>query len=371
MRNIPGDTMTARDRILATMNGDDVDRVPIFELVQHNELLESVTGERVTPKNGLDLLCAVLSQYVDMTRGVGPPIEDVVWQDDEGFVYRSEWWTTWILERPFSNEKEACDYIRKCIDRLAEMSKDSVYTFFGELNVGTQNVEDPIEAYRNLQAKLDNVLLLPTESPVGLDVAYHRLGMELFTYAYAQEPELVSEWLEALNKHEVERVDRSANAKVAPVALVHADLACKNGPMFSPEFLRREFFPRLDRLVRAWHERGVKVIFHSDGDYLMLLDNFEHAGVDGVNPIEKLEGKDHLKETRDGWPDFTLMGGIDSSNLLPYGTKEEVENAVKCALDAAKPGGRYILGSTTEIHPACKSQNVLAMWDAALAYGRY
>jgi uroporphyrinogen-III decarboxylase len=56
--------------------------------------------------------------------------------------------------------------------------------------------------------------------------------------------------------------------------------------------------------------------------------------------------------------------------MLPYGTKDEVRAAVKHALDITKPGGKYILGSTTELHPACNLDNILAMWDAAFEYGR-
>jgi uroporphyrinogen-III decarboxylase len=140
--------------------------------------------------------------------------------------------------------------------------------------------------------------------------------------------------------------------------------------MFSPAFLRLEFFPRLRGLVDAWHAHGVKVIFHSDGDYRALLDDVQGAGVDGVNPVEKLERADHLRETRAGWPGLAMVGGIDCSNLLPFGTPDEVRAAVRHALEVTRPGGRYVLGSTTELHPACDLRNILTMWDAALEYGR-
>jgi len=371
MRRLPHDTMTARERVLATINGQPTDRVPLFEMIHHKDLLRHVTGKKLTPDNGLDLLCETLRQCVDVTRGVSAPGKDATWRDDERFLYQSEWWTVWLIERPFNDVNGACEFMRRNIEKLHTIPKDSMYSFYGQGDVWTHDAADPNEEYRQLQEKLENVLLFPSESPVGLDIAYFRLGMELFTYCYAENPALVSQWLDALNLHEVERVHRCANAELAPVALVYTDLADKNGPMFSPDFLRREFFPRLKRLVDAWHSHGVKVIYHSDGDYLMLLDDYAAAGVDGINPIEKLQRKDNLEESRRGWPQFTLMGGIDSSNLLPYGSRDEVEAAVKHAFDITKPGGRYIFGSTTELHPACQLDNILTMWDAALKYGAY
>jgi uroporphyrinogen-III decarboxylase len=369
----PGDTMTARERILGALNGTPVDRVPIFDIIQHIELCEHVTGQKVTPQNGLDLLLATIGECLDMTRGVAalaPPAPDKVWQDDEGFVYRAEWWTQWIVERPFVDTRGYLEYVRRLLDQLADLPADSLYTFFGRHDVWARDSEDPQDHYRRLQERLGDVLLLPSESPVGLDTAYHRAGLEQFVYGYAEEPELVSQLLEALYQHEVRRVHRCADAALAPVALVYADLANKHGPMFSPAFLRLEFFPRLRGLVDAWHAHGVKVIFHSDGDYRALLDDVQGAGVDGVNPVEKLERADHLRETRAGWPGLAMVGGIDCSNLLPFGTPDEVRAAVRHALEVTRPGGRYVLGSTTELHPACDLRNILTMWDAALEYGR-
>ena len=365
--------MTARERFMNTVEGKPTDRVPIFDMVQHRELMEHVTGQKLTLENGMELLLATIRECLDATRGICPPMPERTWKDDDGFVYRGEWWTTWLIERPFSDTKGVREFIRKEIDRLQDSLGNQMVTFAGRGDVWGRDEEhaiDPNADYKRLQEKLGNVVLFPSESPVGLDTAYHRAGMDLFCYAYAEDPELVSLWLDALNLHEVQRVHRCADANVAPVALVYSDFADKNGPMFSPDFLRREFFPRLKRLVDAWHDHGVKCIFHSDGDYVCLLDDFRMAGVDGINPIEPLESKDHLKATREAYAEFAIMGGIDCSNLLPYGSKEEVVAAVKHAYDITKPGGRYILGSSTELHPACRLDNILTMWDAALEFGR-
>ncbi len=367
------DTMTARERVLGTIAGTPVDRVPIFDLIQHNELCELVTGQKLTLENGLDLLLATVHQCLDMTRGVmalSPPVPERVWRDEEGFTYQAEWWTQWIVDRPFKDTQGYLEYVRRLLDWLPALPESTMYTFFGAADVWARGSDDPNADYRRLQERLENVVLMPCESPVGLDTAYHRAGMETFIYAYAEQPELISRLLEELNQLEVRRVHRYADAELAPVALVYADLADKNGPMFSPAFLRREFFPRLKRLVEAWHSHGVKVIYHSDGDFRMLMKDFSDAGIDGVNPIETLPKGDHLREVREAYPHLTMVGGIDCSNLLAYGTKDEVRAAVKHALDVTRPGGRYILGSTTELHPACDLGNVLTMWQAALEYGR-
>jgi uroporphyrinogen-III decarboxylase len=71
------------------------------------------------------------------------------------------------------------------------------------------------------------------------------------------------------------------------------------------------------------------------------------------------------------YPDWILMGGIDVSQLLPFGTQSEVRDAVRRTIDEAGISGRLWIGSTTEIHPAAKLENVLAMWDEIERWGYY
>jgi hypothetical protein len=132
----------------------------------------------VTLENGLELVLETIRECLDATRGISPPVEERVWQDGEGFVYKAEWWTLWIIERPFQDTREYLEYVRRHLDRLANAPENSMFTFYGQGDVWARDAVDPNEEYRKLQDKLDNVVLFPSESPVGLDTAYHRAGME-------------------------------------------------------------------------------------------------------------------------------------------------------------------------------------------------
>ena len=108
----------------------------------------------------------------------------------------------------------------------------------------------------------------------------------------------------------------------------------------------------------------------SDGNLWGVLDDFKAAGIDGLNPLEPLVGM-YAGEVRKGYPDWVLMGGIDASQLLPFATAEEVRATVRRTIDEAGARGRLWLGSSTEIHPAAKLENVLAMWDEIERCGYY
>jgi uroporphyrinogen decarboxylase len=66
-----------------------------------------------------------------------------------------------------------------------------------------------------------------------------------------------------------------------------------------------------------------------------------------------------------------VVGNIDCSFLLPFGTEEEVEKTVMETIQAAAPGGGYIMSSSNTIHPGVKAENYIAMVRAAKKYGKY
>ena len=363
MRKLPNDRTTARQRVECALHGELPDRVPIFDLIQHVPLIEYVTGEKLTPQNGLDLLCRTIGECLDITRGIAPPAEEKVIRHPDGFVYKQEWWTTWLIERPFSDVAGLLDYIPRNIEELHNRQRGEMFTFAGKSNVWGASSKSPREQYLELQEKVgENTVIFPNESPVGLDTAHVRAGLDLFSYAYAENPQLVSDWLEALNWAEIQRVHETADPALSPVALVFADIASTEALMFSPAFLRKEFFPRLAKLVNAWHEHGIKVIYHSDGNLWRVLEDFRQAGISGLNPLEPLS-KMYAGDIHRAFPDWVLMGGIDASQLLPFAAPKEVRAAVRRTLCDAGRTGRLWIGSTTEIHPAAKLENVLAMWD--------
>ena len=371
MRKLSRDRMTARQRIECTLRGEIPDRVPVFDLIQHLPLIEYVTGEKLTLKNGLDLLCKTIGDRLDITRGISAPAEEKTFTNDDGFVYKQEWWTTWLIDRPFHDVAGLLEYIPRAIDELHNRKFGDMFTFDGKGNVWGASSKSPREQYLELQEKVgENTVIFPNESPVGLDTAHIRAGLDLFAYAYAENPELVSEWLEALNWAEIQHVHEWADPKLSPVALVYSDIAGTTELMFSPTFLRTEFFPRLTKLVAAWHEHGIKVIYHSDGNLWAVLDDFRNAGIDGINPLEPLSTM-YAGDVHKAYPQWVLMGGIDVSQLLPFGTEAEVRSTVRKTIADAGATGRLWIGSSTEIHPAAKLENVLAMWNEIEQCGYY
>jgi hypothetical protein len=157
----------------------------------------------------------------------------------------------------------------------------------------------------------------------------------------------------------------------AEVLAIGDDVAYKKNLMISPKMWADFVQPLATTIVNAIHKKGGLVFMHSDGYITPLIDLIIKTGYDGLQSLEPLAGV-NLGEVKEKYGDrLGLIGGIDTSQLLPFGDEKDVENAVKQAIRAAAKGGGYAVGPCTEIHWKCKPENVLAMIKYARKYGKY
>jgi len=195
-------------------------------------------------------------------------------------------------------------------------------------------------------------------------------GFENLLMDFLLDPEFAHELMDKVLAMSL-RVARNAIRAGADAIVIADDYAGNQGPFFSPAVAREFVIPRLKRMVDAIHEEGGRVIKHSDGNLLPILDQIVAAGVDGLNPIEPLAGMQIGDMKKRYGARLCLIGNIDCGHLLPHGTVEEVEAAVKDCIAQAGSGGGLILSSSNSIHSSVNPANYLAMIQAARKFGCY
>ena len=67
---------------------------------------------------------------------------------------------------------------------------------------------------------------------------------------------------------------------------------------------------------------------------------------------------------------WCIIGNIDSSRTLPYGTPGEVAAEVRGAIDIAAPGGGFVLASDHSLHDGIPIENIVTMFRVGAEYGR-
>ncbi|MCX7706328.1 MAG: hypothetical protein N2115_08790 [bacterium] len=359
------DKMTKRERVERTMNFQDTDRVPIYDLLRCDAAFEYFSGEKLPPLSKdpdteeklLKIVGKAVNTLLDMTRSVGfGPLVEEDFEDEYGFIHHSSpvEKTSWIKKKPFSDEKGAAEFLKKWIQKINDFTQ--------QINSHPSEYRKSYhENFLKTQSLIGDTVKLFAQHGTGLDDVRVRLGFELFTFVYADQPGLVSEFLEEYTKMNVIICHAIADKRLSPCVLTYGDIACKNRLLHSPAFLRKEFFPRLKKLNDAWHEHGFKCLFHSDGYLMDVMDDLIDAGIDGLNPIETVAGMS-IKEMKQKYGNrIFLAGGIDMSQLLAFGDTERVKEVCRNAIKEAGPG--YFIGSTTELDNSTKLENIIALYQ--------
>jgi len=225
--------------------------------------------------------------------------------------------------------------------------------------------------YRKINKKYgDKIFIMITTDFAGIfESASQGMGLDFFSRSVVKNPGWIKDVFETLADFNIAVFNAYMDAG-AEVLIEAGDLAYKDRPMMSPKTFDALLMPAYKRVVESVHQRGQKIVLHSDGQITPLLDFAMNCGFDGLHSLEPSAGVDLGVVKEKVGNKMCLMGNIDTGHVLTHGSKQDVENAVKHAIKTAAPGGGFIL-SAANMHPAVKVQNLKWMVEAAKKFGNY
>jgi len=354
--------MTKRERVLAAFDHQETDRVPLYDLMLNDDCIEYFTGFYPPyGEEGARLQAQAVNHMLDMARGVGvgprqPPTD---FTEDPALLEYARYSSLTYRRNPIASYEDAVAWVKEQIQQLSKWRENI------NLQQAKENTRLRFEKLYSWMGE-DHVVCCLHQSGVGLDDIRGRVGIEYFSYLCADDPGLASEYLELRTEQEVAIVHAIANLQISPWALTYGDIGMKDKLLHSPDWLRREFFPRLKRINDAYHEHEIRCLFHSDGYIMEVMPDLIETGIDGINPIETVAGMDVGEVYRLYGDQIFLTGGIDMSQLLSNGTPDEVREVCHKTIEEAPTG--YFMGSTTEIDNSSRLENVLAMIEVSWGY---
>jgi uroporphyrinogen decarboxylase len=343
------------DRIMKAASFEEPDRVPIWDFLDNRAVVAHFApGET-------DLLQANVKTYhglgIDLCRGFGSSFGD----EDEGRETADANGT--VRSRVSGKTSWA---VRRAIRALEEIGKFEISPLREEWvrDVWAADVRKAQEAFA------PRTMYVPGAG-CGFHGTYDLMGLTLFSYAVHDAADDLARLFERQSQNSALIARVAAELRLCPLFFIGDDIAYKNKLMFSPQLLRRAFIPMLEAMCKPLKAAGIKVIYHSDGDVTPIVDDLIAAGIDGLNPIEPLAGMDIGFLKKKYRNRLILVGNVDCSQVLPLGTPEDIERAVKECLRAAAPGGGHFIGSSSEVTPSTPLENVLAFYRAIHEWGTY
>lgn len=129
------------------------------------------------------------------------------------------------------------------------------------------------------------------------------------------------------------------------------DVSSSAGPFMGPALYEQIFLPALRRMVKTYKAAGARrIMHHSDGNVMPLLDMWIDAGVEAINPLEFRCGVDAVKVREKYGSKLICVGGLDNAAILPSGDRAQVRDHILYLLRGAahdprtgQPGG-FVIG---------------------------
>ena len=197
-------------------------------------------------------------------------------------------------------------------------------------------------------------------------------GTEQMLMDFAADEEIAEYVLFKLNEFASKHVYRLLEAAdgLIDITEVTDDFGCQHGLLMSTEMINRYLGKYYDTNVAMGKSFGAKIFHHDDGAIQSLVPWIVDKGCDILNPLQwHLPGWDlHILKQQHG-KHLCFHGGIDNQDVLAFKGPEAVKKEVKACIDALysdKTG--YILAPCHNLQAITPIENVLTMYEYAKEY---
>ena len=408
--------MNSRERVLAAINYQEPDRVPIDFGGHRSSGISAIAYAKLKKALGITSGDIYVYDMIQQLAIVELPVLDAIGADvvemGRGFMLDDKEWKPWVLpdgtlckipvyinvekrgedsylisddDLDLGIQKKGCLYFEQIhwplADRpiedddfsdLQEVLKCSMWTGAttpgGHLPLTKAGLKSLTTGAKALRESTDRAIVgLFGGSMFEIPQFLYRMD-NYFTYM-ALYPEACIRLSEKLCQLHLSNLEKWLGA-VAPyidVILFSDDLGGQNGPLISPTMYRRYHKPYHKKLWRHVKELAphVKIQLHCCGGIEPLLEDLIDAGLEIANPVQitcRGMNAGSLKATYGQRLTF-WGGGCDTQYLLPRATPKEVAKHVKEQIAILSPGGGFVFQQVHNILADVPPENIVAMFE--------
>jgi len=338
--------MNCKQRIMAALRGDPVDRVPVFIMSRQYAMkrknlsfktcLEDFSGEKYANAQAEAFALYGYDGVMDL----------------EGVSAESEAFGCELSK----SENESPTVISPRIQHYDELEQLEIPDF--EKSSVLQRQFNVIKALRRLVAE---------DVPI---------------YANVQCPFRSAAMLRGLNNFLLDLIENAPDVHAllevtTLMAILYgkrlieagADILMPSNPLGSGNIISKQHyekfvFPYEKRMVDSFRETGIPTILHICGKTQDRLCLIADTGYDGVS-VDSIIDLDQAG--RDVGNKICLVGNLDVFQPLRNGTPQDVTKGALECIKAKNSGGGFMLSGSCEIIPDTPEQNLIALIEAARA----
>jgi uroporphyrinogen decarboxylase len=405
--------MTPRERVLAALNHEEPDRVPIDFSGHRSSGIAAIAYARLRKALGLperpirvydpiqqlaivddDVLDRFHVDTIELGRGFALEAEHWVdWTLPDGTPCRMPKWAAperqpgaWVVRsqsgRVIGRMPDGALYFEQAywpfldadnLDRIPEALDETIWCAVrsppGPLAAGPEGEKLLADGARRLRARTDRAIIGLFGGNL-LEMGQFLYRIDNFLMLLAGNPKRAHEFLDRIVEIHLANLERFLRAVGDSIDIIvfGDDLGSQRGPQLSPAMNQEFFKPRHARMWRRAKElANVKVMLHCCGGVRPLLPHLIEAGLDAINPVQiSCTGMEARGLKADFGRQITFWGGgCDTHLVLARGTPAEVRDHVREQIAILRPGGGFVFQQVHNILADVPPENVVAMFDAA------
>jgi uroporphyrinogen decarboxylase len=344
--------MNSRERVFATLDHKQADRVPIAEMWIDPKIARSILPGASSPNDLAEYLDLDLVTVATMIYDEG----EVEWVDRERGIFRDKWGALQHLTQEAVPVPMPPARIESAEDLARYRPPDPA--------------RSPVLAkIRDLKRRYPDKAVAVVGESGWAPAVFMRGGIEHLLLDFGMRPSFAKDLMAVGAAYYAELFPLAVEAG-ADIIFLGDDYCDTKGPMMSPKMFRDLILPNDTAVVASIKKAGAYCIKHIDGDIRKIMDPLVETGLDCLGPLQDVPGME-MDKIFDRYPGrISVMGNV-SVDLLSRGTEDEVVRATKNLLSTVSARGPHILSSGNTITSSVNPANYVAMVKTAKDLGMY
>jgi hypothetical protein len=287
--------MNTRERFVAVMNFQPVDRLPMIESYWW--------WDKTATRWHAEGLPQELTEHTEIARWFGLDTHRIFWISPRSGFRRPPGRTR---DQGYAENAEEYAALTKGAYEEVPFDRPTLEKYAGEQARGVIF----------LWMQIDGFFWYPREI----------LGIERHLFAFFDQPDVIHRINEDLVEFHLRTLGEVCAVATPDMITFAEDMSYNHGPMLSREMFDEFLAPYYRKIVPELEKRGILPFVDSDGDITAMIPWLESVGLVGVTPIERRAGND-IRKIREMHPRFRMLGAFDKTvmHLGEDAMREEFE----------------------------------------------
>jgi uroporphyrinogen decarboxylase len=350
--------MNSRERVLAALNHQETDRVPIAMVCGGiNPPAMKALDAFLQRGRGIDA-----QSYIDSFLDVAE-----VWTTGE-FGQELDMWGV-VRKDVFYGEGSYSEIVHSPLRDMQKLEEIQKYAF---PRVKNMDVDKWVGEIRQLKRTGDQAIVLANANL--FETSWYMRGLEQAFEDMLIRPDLTHYIMDKVTGFFIDYFYEILKRCPGMIDMVFTadDIGHQDGLLLSLEMWEEFIKPYHVRINEMIHNMGAKVIYHTDGAVSEAVPGLMDMGIDVLQALQFSAANmdpQHLKENFGS--ELCFEGGMCVQKVLPFGSIHEVREECRRLISILAKNGGYLCGPSHFIQAGTPAENIAAFFDEAQGFYPY